>query len=126
MSGRPSFRPPPEEPPAPPLDPVTAKDRASYIKANVEKVNKLKAEGKTKEEIQEEVSRFSVDYPALFKMLMNTETYNEASLRTMIVMLERMGSGQLTQDQASVIVGQRLHDTYIKPKMDSMERKDDA
>lgn len=126
MSGRPSFRPPPEEPPAPPLEPAIAKARASYIKANVEKVNTLKAQGKSKEEIHEEVPRFAADYPALFKMLINTENYNEASLRTMIAMLERMGTGQLTQDQASVIVGQRLHDTYIKPKMDSMEQKDNA
>ena len=120
MSSRPPFRPPPEEP-AVPLEPAVAKARAAYIKSNVEKVKALKEEGKSKEEIQEEVARFAADYPALFKMLVTTENYNEASLRTMIAMLERMGSGQLTQDQASVIVGQRLHDTYIKPKMDEMQ-----
>lgn len=132
MSGRPSFRPPPEEPPAPPLEPAIAKARAAYVKANVEKVKALKEQGKSKEEIHEEVARFAADYPALFKMLINTENYNEASLRTMLVMLERMGNGQLSQDQASVIVGQRLHDTYIKPKIEHMEpmeptgKKEDA
>jgi hypothetical protein len=121
MSSRQPFRPPPEEPPAPPLEPAVAKARVAYVRSNVEKVKALKSAGKSKEEIQEEVARFAADYPALFKMLMNTENYNEASLRTMLAMLERMGTGQLSQDQASVIVGQRLHDTYIKPKLDSME-----
>jgi hypothetical protein len=119
------FRPPPEEPPAPPLEPGVAKARAAYIKSNVEKVKSLKEAGKSKEEIREDVARFATDYPTLFKMILNTENYNEASLRTMITMLERMGSGQLTQEQASVIVGQRLADTYIKPKMGDMERKQD-
>jgi hypothetical protein len=126
MSGNPSFRPPPEEPPAPPLEPAIAKARAAYVKSNVEKVKTLKEQGKSKEEIQEEVARFAADYPALFKMLMNTENYNEGSLRTMLAMLERMGSGQLTQDQASVIVGQRLHDVYIKPKIDGLPPQGDT
>lgn len=117
------FRPPPEEPPAPPLEPGVAKARAAYIKSNVEKVKSLKEAGKSKEEIREEVARFATDYPTLFKMILNTESYNEGSLRTMITMLERMGSGQLTQEQASVIVGQRLADTYITPKVNEMERK---
>jgi hypothetical protein len=43
---------------------------------------------------------------------------DNASFRTMLAMLDRMGSGDLTQHQASVIVGQRLHDTYIKPQLD--------
>jgi hypothetical protein len=36
-----------------------------------------------------------------------------------------MGEAQLSQHQASVIVGQRLHDVFIKPKMPDMERKED-
>ena len=35
----------------------------------------------------------------------------------MLAMLERMGTGDMTQDQASVIVGQRLYDTFIKPNI---------
>jgi hypothetical protein len=49
--------------------------------------------------------------------------YNKQSLKTMLVMLDRMGSGELSQHQASVIVGQRLADTYIKP---SVETKPDS
>ena len=117
---RPSFQPPPEEE-AIPLEPGVARTRSGYIKSNLDKMIKLKQEGKTKEEIQEMFERFIVDYPALFKMVMSPN-YNEGSLKTMMAMLEKMGSGELTQHQASVIVGQRLHDVYIKPKVDEIER----
>lgn len=117
----PSFR-PPEEEPAVPIEPDVAKARATYVKAQVEKVKAMKGEGKSAEEIKAEVSRFAEDYPALFKMLMSSETFNEASLKTMLALLERMGTGEMTQHQASVVVGQRLHDVYIKPKMPDMER----
>jgi hypothetical protein len=117
----PSFR-PPEEEPAIPIEPDVAKARATYVKAQVEKVKAMKGEGKSAEEIKAEVSRFAEDYPALFKMLMSSETFNEASLKTMLALLERMGTGEMSQHQASVVVGQRLHDVYIKPKMPDMER----
>jgi hypothetical protein len=120
-----SFRPPPEEE-AIPIEPEVAKARTVYVKAQIERLKAMKEEGKTQAEIEQELSRFSQDYPGLFKMLMRSETYNDASLRTMLALLERMGSGEMTQHQASVVVGQRLHDVYIKPRMPDMERKDSA
>ena len=77
MPPPPSFRPPKEEP-AVPIEPDIAKARATYVKAQVEKVKTLKEAGKTVEEIKAEVSRFAEDYPALFKMLMTSENFNEA------------------------------------------------
>ena len=117
---------PPEEEPAIPIEPDVAKARSVYIKAKIDRLKEMKAQGKTPLEIEEELSRFSEDYPALFKMLMKPEGYNESSLKTMIALLERMGTGDMTQHQASVVVGQRLHDVYIKPKMPDMERKDES
>ena len=108
---------PPEEP-AIPLDPAVAKARSTYVKDQVNKIIALKEEGKTEFEIREQHERFSKDYPQLFKMLMNGVGLNDPSLRTMLSMLERMGSGELSQHQASVIVGQRLHDKFIKPSLD--------
>lgn len=123
MPPPPSFRPPKEEP-AIPIEPDIAKARATYVKAQVDRVKELKGAGKTSDEIKAEVSRFAEDYPALFKMLMSSENFNEASLKTMLALLERMGTGEMSQHQASVVVGQRLHDVYIKPKMPDMERTD--
>jgi len=114
--------PPPEAEEAIPLEPAVASQRVQYIRAMVQNVKTLKAQGKSKEEVKEELPKFAEDYPALFKM-MNSDSYNEGSLRTMIAMLERMGTGEITQHQASSVIGQQLHDVYIKPKIDQMERK---
>lgn len=107
---------PPEEP-AIPLEPAVAKARATYIRSQIEKIAKLRREGKSETFIREEVSRFAEDYPTLYKKVLEGGD-EDASLRTMLALMERMGKGELTQHQASVIVGQRLHDKYIKPKLD--------
>jgi hypothetical protein len=109
---------PPEEP-AIPLEPGVAKARASYVRNAIEKIFVGKREGKSNEEIQEDVARFAADYPFLFKKVLTMESPNDPNLRTMIAMLEGMGRGDLTQDQASGIVGQRLFDRYIKPNLGS-------
>ena len=41
----------------------------------------------------------------------------------MLGALERMGTGHITQHQASVAVGQQLHDTYIKPMLDEESKQ---
>ena len=119
---RPNRRPPnlPKEEPAIPLEPHIAKLRVSYVKSMIDKIKILKNQGKTEEEIRsnEESKRFTEDYPQLFKLLMKPGGFDEGSLRTRLAMMERMGSGEISQHQASVIVGQRLHDIYIKPKLE--------
>ena len=108
----------PKEEPAIPLDPSVAHARNIFIREQIQKVKELKEQGKTKDEIKAEVGRFAEDYPQLFKMLVSNEGYNEATLRTMLSMLEKMGTSELSQHQASVIVGQRLYDNYVKPAVD--------
>lgn len=116
MSSRP--RPPmPEEPPAIPIEPEVAAERSVYVSSHINIVKQLIQEGKTQDEIKVEVSEFAGKYPALYKMLFKIDITNEVSLRTMMAMLDKMGKSQLTQDQASVIVGQRLYDTFIKSKI---------
>lgn len=112
--------PPPKEEPAIPIEPDLAKIRATYVRDMVEKVKQLKDSGKSVDQIKEGTGKFSSQYPTLFKMVMK-DTYDEAAIRTMVYMLEKMGTGELSQHQASVIVGQRLHDTYIKPKVDQLD-----
>lgn len=107
---------PPEEP-AIPLEADVAAARSVFVKDNIQIVKLLKEQGKTKEEIEKEVPVFARDYPALYKMLFKIDIANEAALRTMLALLDRMGKGQMTQDQASGVVGQRLYDVYIKPNL---------
>jgi len=120
MSGQ---RPPPNLPPAEeaiPIEPAVAKARATFVRHCIDKIVSMKTERKTEDEIHNEVGSFVNQYPTLFKMVMKPDGEKNPSLKTMLTMLERMGSGDLTQHQASVIVGQRLHDTYIKPKLDQL------
>ncbi len=108
---------PPEEP-AIPLEPVVAKTRATYVREQVVKIRFLKGQGKSEFEIREQMERFVEDYPTLFRKVMDTNLEDQASLNIMLAMLEKMGKSELSQHQASVIVGQRLHDKYIKPALD--------
>ena len=112
----------PKEEPAIPLEPDVAAARSVFINDNIRIVKTLKEQGKNAEEIEKEVSVFARDYPALFKMLFKIDIGNEAALRTMLAMLDRMGRGEMTQDQASGVVGQRLYDTYIKPNLDETKK----
>jgi hypothetical protein len=125
MPPPPGRRPPqlPKEEPAIPLEPAVAKARSAYIRSMIDKIKQLKGAGKTVDEIKQQdgLQRFAEDYPQLFKLLTKDEDYNEGSLRTMLAMMEKMGSGEISQHQASVIVGQRLHDVFIKPKLSEQE-----
>jgi hypothetical protein len=113
---------PPEEP-AVPLEPSVAKARAAYIRSQIDTVKALKNQGKNVEEIREQVREFSQSNPKLFELLTSTEPYNEGSLRTMLAMLDRMGTGEMTQHQASGVVGQRLYDIYVAPKIDAEKER---
>jgi hypothetical protein len=89
------------------------KTRAQYVRDMVKTVEDAIAEGKTKPEIKEQVPDFARDYTNLFDML-TEPNYNKQMLKTMLALLDQMGTGNLTQHQASVIVGQRVADAYIK------------
>ena len=116
MSGR---KPPtlPKEEEAIPLDPSVAKTRSKYVKETLAKIEEQKQLGKSEDELKELFSKFSEDYPTLFKMVLK-KSINDPSLQTMLFMLEKMGTGAVTQHQASGVVGTQLYNTYIKPNLD--------
>ncbi len=109
-----------EEPPAKDLTPGEAKDRVRYIRAMVAKCERRRDRLLTPDEIKAEVPEFARDYPHLFEAVVSTEPYSKQSLKTMLAMLDRMAEGTLKQHQASVIVGERLVQTFVKPQMQSL------
>lgn len=106
---------PPEEPVVP-IDPELAKERATYVRDMIDKIKLMRTQDSSLDSIRDATGTFSAQYPGLFKMIMS-DSCNDASLRTMLALLDRMGTGHMSQHQASVVVGQRLHDIYIKPKL---------
>lgn len=119
MSQQPRRGPPPlpEEPPAIPLTKDEAKDRNTYVRDTVKVIERYQKEGKSTAEIDTLIPEFKRDYPKLFETLTGPGGYNKQSLQTMLFMLEKMGGGQLSQNDASVIVGQRMFDMYVKPQI---------
>ncbi len=98
-----------------PLD-FDPKTRAQYVRDCVKQVETYQAEGLNYDQIKAKMPTFVRDYKNLFDMITNSRGYNKQDLKTMLAMLDRMGSGELTQHQASVIVGKRIADQYIKPE----------
>lgn len=88
--------------------------RAQYVRDMVKQVEEYQKEHKNVDEIRQLMPIFYRDYKNLFEMITSTNGYSKESLTTMLAMLDRMGTGDLSQHQASVIVGQRLAQKYIK------------
>lgn len=107
----------PDEPPAIPLTTDEAKDRNTYVRDMVKAVETYQKEGKSTPEIDGLVPDFKRDYPKLYDTLTAPGGYSKQSLQTMLFMLEKMGGGKLSQNDASVIVGQRMFDMYVKPQI---------
>jgi hypothetical protein len=93
-----------------------ATERAAYVRAMVKRVQELKISGRTAYEIGNLLSEFKRDHPYLFEMVTEHDNFDQASLNTMLTMLERMGEGNINHHQATVIVGQRLAEKFIKKK----------
>lgn len=117
--GRPPTR--DEEPETIPLSAEQATNRASYVRTMITKIERYQKEKKTLEEIENmpHIGTFKKDYPKLYETLVSTEPYHKQSLHVMLQMLDQMGTGRMSQNDASVIVGQRVFDTFVKPQVQS-------
>jgi len=91
-----------------------AAERAIYIRAMVKRTQELRASGRSLDDIKGLLPEFVRDYPNLFETITGSE-FDQSTLQTMLVMLDRMGEGQINHHQATVIVGKRLAQKYIRP-----------
>ena len=102
-----------------------ANERGVYIRDMIRRIERYQSENKTTEEIKSLMPEFFAVYPHLFNMVIKPN-YDKSQLRTMISMLERMGSGELSQHQASIIVGQKLVNTYVNPTLRGSQRTNNS
>jgi len=93
------------------------KERALFVRSMVETIGNLVSQGKSISEITQLFPEFARDYKNLFEAITSPSGYDKQNLKVMLAMLDRMGNGQLTQHQASVIVGKKLADQYITPQV---------
>ena len=91
-----------------------AKERVDYIRKMVACVDKYRAQNRSVEEIKELLPEFYEQYKNLFEMVTAEDGYDESNLNTMLAMLQHMDKGNLSQHEASVVVGKRLYEKYGK------------
>lgn len=90
-------------------------DRITYIRDHVRDIQAEMAQGISVADITAKYADFARDYKELFKKVIQKEDLGP--LKTMFGALEKMGQGTLSQHEASVIVGQKLVDKFVKPQL---------
>jgi hypothetical protein len=93
------------------------RERSIYIKERVNEIRKLRQLGQTDEQIKVALGSFVTQYPTLFQMAVEPH-FDEQKLSFMLGVLDKMATG-MTQHQASVIVGQKLVDSFVKPMIET-------
>ena len=90
-------------------------ERARFIRAMVQDVARWMAQGDSDETIKQRVPEFVEQYPELFKKLIQKQDLSP--IQSMLTMLDRMAQGNLSQHQASVIIGKKLVDRFVTPQL---------
>lgn len=97
-----------------PLD-FNPAQRASFIREMLRSVPAAIQQGKTDEQIRVQFKEFADYYPELLKKIL--EHSDLAPIHTMLAMMDKISTGSLNTHQASVIVGQRLADRFVTPRL---------
>ena len=90
-------------------------ERATALRAMVRDLVPLVRQGKLEAELKEAYPTYAERFPELFKKIVTKQDITP--LNTMIAMLDKMAAGNISQHEASIIVGQRLIDRYVKPQL---------
>jgi hypothetical protein len=89
--------------------------RAQYIRTMLRDIALWMSQGDTEESIKERIPDFIEKYPELFKKIINKQDL--APIQSMLGLLDKIGEGNISQHQASVIVGKKLVDRYVTPQL---------
>jgi len=90
-------------------------NRAQFIRTMVQDIALWMSHGDSEETIRARVPEFIQNYPELFKKVIGRQDL--APIQSMLAMLDQMGSGQMSQHQASIIVGKKLVDRFVTPQL---------
>lgn len=95
--------------------------RARFIREMLTDIPKLMLEGLTEEQIRQKVPEFTDKYPELFTKIIQNQDLSP--IQSMLAMLDRMGEGNISQHQASIIIGKKLVDKFVNPQLKSPSGK---
>jgi len=91
------------------------KERATFLRSMLAAVPPLVAHGVPATDITARYPKLAEEYPKLLKMMLAKEDLSP--INAMLKALDRMATGSLTQHKASILVGQTLVDTFVKPQL---------
>ena len=94
-----------------PLD-FDAEARTVFLKNALQQVRDMQADGRSTDEIRQAIPLFSEKYPELFKKV-TTPGEDLSPLLGMLGLLEKIGTGEVTHHNASIMVGQSLAVKYM-------------
>ncbi len=89
--------------------------RAKYVRSMIQNIALWVSQGDSEQVIMERIPDFAEQYPHLFKAVINREDLSP--IQNMLIMLDKMAEGAVSQHQASVVIGKRLADRYITPQL---------
>jgi hypothetical protein len=89
--------------------------RAIYVRTMVRDITQMIQTGESEESIRLKVPEFIEQYPELFKKMIKKEDLTP--IFEMLHLLDNMGSGKLSQHQASIVVGKSLMDRFVTPQL---------
>lgn len=95
--------------------------RARFIREMIDDINIWLSQGLTEEQIREKVPEFAEKYPELFNKLIKQEDLSP--IQSMLAMLDKMAEGNITQHQASIVIGKTLVDKFINPGLNGGGKK---
>ena len=90
-------------------------ERASLIRRMMDEIPLAMRREKRELVLREEFKEFSEYYPELFKKIIAKEDLTP--IRVMLSMLDKMADVSINQHQASIIVGERLVERFVKPQL---------
>lgn len=92
-------------------DGLTNEDIITTIK---EIRNKIKKNSNNNyDNLKEEFNFFSERYPMLYELATRTEKFNWDNLNKMLEMRKKLEEDKITNEKASVIIGQQYYDKYV-------------
>ena len=90
---------------------------------SLRKYKKLKQTNNTLwlKKIQDENKKLFMEYPTIFKMHMEGKL--DETFFFMLQMRHKIEKGEMTEDQASVLVGQKLFNRYVDPVINNKPKE---
>ena len=89
--------------------------RARFIREMLTDIPRMMEQNMSEEQIRDKTPEFAERYPELFNKIIKKQDLSP--IQSMLTMLDKMGEGNISQHDASVIIGKKLVDLFVNPQL---------